>query len=289
MRTDVFDNAIFELINQSAISLEKILDSDLLFFHGGIYPHYLNYFRDFVAELAEKNENKKDTLTIVLRTPGGSAETAERFVNIIRYHYEKINFIVPDYAFSAGTILCMSGDKIYMDYSSTLGPIDPQVPVPGSNDYVPALGYIDKVKEITEKGNLAPADVVLLKSIDLGKLALFEQARDLSVLLLKDWLVKYKFANWTEHRTTNPGSPVTLDDKKARAEQIALDLANHNKWKSHGRSLDLQKLQELRIEIEDYSKDNQLSKPLKQYNDALVGYVDRLNIPFFMHNRLIAV
>ena len=46
---------------------------------------------------------------------------------------------------SAGTILCMSGDKIFMDYASILGPIDPQVPTPDTGDYVPALGYLDKV------------------------------------------------------------------------------------------------------------------------------------------------
>ena len=38
-----------------------------------------------------------------------------------------MNFIVPEYAYSAGTIFCMSGDNIYMDYYSVLGPIDPTV------------------------------------------------------------------------------------------------------------------------------------------------------------------
>lgn len=118
---------------------------------------------------------------------------------------------------------------------------------------MPALGYLDKVNEITNKGQLAPADVVMLKSLDLAKLALFEQARDLSIDLLKKWLVEYKFRNWTNHRTTNVGAPVTDAEKADRAEQIARDLADHRRWRSHGRSLDVAKLTQLRIEIDDYS------------------------------------
>ena len=37
------------------------------------------------------------------------------------------NFWCPIFAMSAGTILVMSGDDIYMDYYAVLGPIDPQV------------------------------------------------------------------------------------------------------------------------------------------------------------------
>lgn len=52
--------------------------------------------------------------------------------------------MVPDCAMSAGTIFCMAGDKIWMGYYSSLGPIDPQV-FNGKN-WVPALGYLDKVE-----------------------------------------------------------------------------------------------------------------------------------------------
>jgi hypothetical protein len=163
-------------------------------------------------------------------------------------------------------------------------PIDPQVPTPDTGDYVPALGYLDKVDEITKKGQLAPADVVMLKSLDLAKLALFEQARDLSIDLLKKWLVDYKFKNWTTHRKTNPGSLVSSSEKAERAEQIAKDLANHKRWRSHGRNLDIAKLTELRIEIDDFSDNKVLRDAIRGYNDPLTGYVDRVRIDFFMHS-----
>lgn len=284
MTPDYLDRSIYEIINKRSLELEDELKSDVLFYHGGILPQYFRQFRDFVEALRSKSKRGENTISVVLRTGGGSAETTERMVGVLRKHYDQVNFVVPDIAMSAGTILCMSGDKIYMDYASTLGPIDPQVPTPDTGDYVPALGYLDKVEEITKKGQLAPADVVMLKTLDLAKLALFEQARDLSVDLLKKWLVEYKFKNWTVHRTTQPGTTVTDDQKAERAEQIARDLANHRMWRSHGRNLDVGKLTALRIEIEDYSDNIGLRDAVRAYNDPLTGFVDRMGIEFVLHS-----
>jgi hypothetical protein len=284
MTPDHFDRSIFEFVNQQAKNLEDILASDVIFYHGSIYPQYFRGFRDFVEQVRASSKRTEEAVSVILRTGGGSAETTERMVGVLRKHYNTVNFVVPDVAMSAGTIFCMSGDRIYMDYASTLGPIDPQVPTPDTGDYVPALGYLDKVQEITKKGQLAPADVVMLKSLDLAKLALFEQARDLSVDLLKKWLVEYKFRNWTHHRTTNPGAPVTDHEKAERAEQIARDLADHRRWRSHGRSLDVNKLTELRIEIDDYSDNAQLREAIRAYNDPLTGFVDRMRVEIMLHS-----
>jgi hypothetical protein len=289
MAQDHFDRSIFEVVNQRAIALEDYLSADVIFYNGSIYPQYFRLFRDFVEQVKAKSKRTDGSVSVILRTGGGSAETTERMVAVLRKHYQTVNFIVPDIAMSAGTIFCMAGDKIYMDYASTLGPIDPQVPTPDNGGYVPALGYLDKVAEISAKGNLAPADVVLLKSLDLAKLALFEQAKDLSVDLLKKWLVEYKFKNWTQHRTTKPGAAVTDAERAERAEQIARDLADHKRWRSHGRSLDVVKLNELRIEIDDYSNDMPLRDAIRGYNDPLTGFVDRMGIDLFVHSHHIPV
>ncbi len=179
----------------------------------------------------------------------------------------------------------MSGDRIFMDYASSLGPIDPQVQLPDTGDLVPALGYIDKVAEIAVKEKLSPADVVMLKSIDLAKLALFEQGRDLSIDLLKDWLVNYKFKDWKEHRTTNPGTPVTDEEREAHDAEIAVALSDHRRWRSHGRNLDLGKLKSLKIKIDDYSDNDGLRDAIRGYNDPMTGYIDRNRLGFYLHNR----
>ena len=84
-----------------------------------------NVLRDIVEDIAK--DTNKEQLAVILTTTGDSATAVERYVNIIRKHYNKIIFIIPDYAYSAGTIFCMSGDEIWMDYFSVLGPIDPQI------------------------------------------------------------------------------------------------------------------------------------------------------------------
>ena len=238
MSLDLFDRTLFDSLNKNARRLEDELSADVVFYNGRIDPLYFRHFRDFIEKVQFESQREDETIAVFLRTGGGSAETAERMVNILRKHYVHVHFIVPDFAMSAGTILCMAGDKIYMDYSSSLGPIDPQIPAPDTGEYVPALGYLDKVKEITDKGSLAPADVTLLKSLDLAKLALFEQARDLSKDLLEDWLVRYKFKDWVTHRTNAKGTPVTPEEKEAKATEVATALADHKKWRSHGRNLD---------------------------------------------------
>lgn len=282
--TDLFEKTFFNLIDERAEILEKELGATVVFYHGSILPQYFRIFRDFIEEVKSQYDSA-DAIAIVLRTAGGSAEATERMVTALRHNYSNVFFVVPDIALSAGTIFCMSGDRIYMDYASSLGPIDPQVPTPDTGHYVPALGYLDKVMEITQKGQLAPADVVLLKTLDLAKLALFEQARDLSIDLLKEWLVKYKFKDWTEHQTTNPGTPVTEEEKADRAEEIARDLNNHKRWRSHGRSLNIPKLKDLRIRINDYSDNAKLTSAIRGYNDPLTGYIDRAGTQFLLHNR----
>lgn len=282
MTPDFFDRSIFSLIDQRAGELEGKMKSDIVFYHGQIRPVFFRAFRDFIEEVKQKSERKDSSISVVLRTGGGSAETTERMVAVLRKHYETVNFIVPDVAMSAGTIFCMSGDRIFMDYASSLGPIDPQVQLPDTGDLVPALGYIDKVSEIVEKKNLSPADVVMLKSIDLAKLALFEQGRDLSVDLLKNWLVSYKFKDWKKHSST--GEEVEESERENRAQEVAEALSDHKRWRSHGRNLDVEKLKELRIKIDDYSDNQELRTAIRGYNDPLTGYIDRNGFAFYLHN-----
>lgn len=44
----------------------------------------------------------------------------------------------------------MSGDEIFMDYYSVLGPIDPQVQN-NNGEWVPELGYLEKYKQLVTK------------------------------------------------------------------------------------------------------------------------------------------
>lgn len=279
------EDTLKQLLNGKLRSLEQYLDSDVLIYTGDLGPLPAHIFTKIVEEL--KNDAiQHDRLYVILTTRGGSAEMVERYVNILRYHYAEVNFIVPDYAYSAGTVFCMSGDGIYMDYSSVLGPIDPQVPNKDGK-YIAALGYLDKVNEFISKANvgkLTNAELIWLKEIDLGELRSFEQARDLTIDLLKKWLVKYKFNNWNTHKN---GNPVTLNQKETRAEDIARDLSDNNRWKSHGKGITISELSALKLKIEDFSGDVNLRPLIRDYYNTMDEYIRMRNIPLFIHDRVL--
>lgn len=257
--------------------------ADVFSFIGGIRPEYLSPFRAHMENLANR-EGKSDNLVFILHTPGGVAEIVEKMVDIIRHHYKEVWFVVPDMAMSAGTILCMSGDKIYMDYSSALGPIDPQIPN-SEGQLVPALGYLDQVERMIEKskdGTLTDAEFAILQNQDLATLRRYEQARDLSVSLLEDWLVKYKFKDWSTHSGNDES--VTDLEKKARAKEIAEALSNHKKWHSHGRMIGIKTLtDDLRLRIEDYTDNEELKSIIRQYSDLLLNCVQSRRVDHMFH------
>ncbi len=256
----------------------------MIFYFGEIHPSVDKAFRDFIEELKKDKEFNRNRLSIVLNTPGGSAETVEKMVNVVRHHYSEVFFIVPDSAMSAGTIFCMSGDKIYMDYSSSLGPIDPQVF--NGNKWVPALGYLDKVEELIQKSRdktLTEAEFLILQKVDLAELRSFEMAKNLTISLLKEWLVKFK--NWNTHNSTN--KKVQLKEKEQRAEEIAKLLGNNSLWHSHGRSIGIQTLTNLlKLKIDDYSDDIDLREKIRNYNDLICEYVLRHGAKAFLHSRI---
>lgn len=286
-----FDNHIRDTAKARILDLETGLGADVALYFGPIFPSIEKRFRDFIEELknTEPGEVTRARLAIVLNSPGGSAETVEKLVEIVRYHYAEVKFIIPDEAMSAGTIFAMSGDAIYMDYTSSLGPIDPQVN--NGTDWVPALGYLDQVEKMIQKsrqGTLTDAELVILQNLDLAMLSRYEQAKNLTITLLKKWLVEYKFKDWVTHRTdpNKLGQPVMLEEKQQRAEEIATLLADNKIWHSHGRKIGVKTLQNLlRLEVVDYSADNALRGKILAYSEFITDYINRHDFPFFLHHR----
>lgn len=229
---------------------------------------------DQVANLAGR------ALDFILETPGGSGETAEDIVRILRERYERVGFVVPGMAKSAGTIMVMSGDEILMDYQSALGPIDAQIQFEGKQFSAEALikGF-EKIKQESEDTkSLNRAYIPLLQRISPGDLQHAQNALDFAQLLVTDWLSTYKFKNWNTHRTHDPGTPVTPEEKRVRAAKVAEDLCNHSKWKTHGRSIRLQDLHGLGVEVTDYGQDPDLADAIRRYSVLLRMTFDTTNV-----------
>ena len=152
---------------------------------------------------------------------------------------------------------------------------------------IPALAYLIQFEEFIKKsraGTLSTAEMVLLQKLDIGELHQFSEARELSVELLKRWLVTYKFKDWNS--TETHGAAVTPQKREERADEIAKALNNIKRWHTHGRGIPMSVLrEELRLKIDDFGADPALAKRVQEYTAVLREFMASGPFPIFVHSR----
>ncbi len=186
--------------------------------------------------------NSKE-IDIFLHSPGGSAESTERIVNMLRVNFSHIRFLIPNAAYSAATMLALCGDEILMDERSTLGPIDPQIIIttPQGITSAPVQDILDgfeRIRQIVkEDPGALGAYLPMLQKYDLHIFETCENAKILARSLAQDWLEKYMLKG--------------LPDKKEKAAFIAGKLGEHKEYLSHGRTIGIQRCKELGLIIKN--------------------------------------
>lgn len=276
------DEVIKSKLNEELRRIEVKLGADGMAFAGPILPGIEAVVRMGLESITSHGEK----LAVIIDTPGGVVEVVERIVDAMRHHYREVVFIIPDRAMSAGTVLALSGDAIYMDYFSVLGPIDPQVEK--EKRLIPALSYLIQFEQLIAKaqaGQLTSAEMVLLQKLDLGELQQFKEARELSIELLKTWLVRYKFKDWATTATRR--MQVTNEYKEERAQEIATALSDPQRWHSHGRGISMATLrgESLKLKIDDFGADADLAGAIRSYFETLKEYLDTRKFVNFVHTR----
>jgi hypothetical protein len=100
-------------------------------------------FTDLVNSIKDS-----DSIDVLIHSPGGRPDATERIVSILRNRFKEVHFLIPHSAYSAATMLALSGNSISIHPSATLGPIDPQI------NGTPARSIkrgFEKVREIIKK------------------------------------------------------------------------------------------------------------------------------------------
>lgn len=97
------------------------------------------YYNEFGGEMREEDvidvykefrrasisrEHKVADLDVMLHTVGGDPHTGYRIAQIIRGMVDKVTFLIPEYAYSAGTLTCMCGNDVRLADGAVLSPID---------------------------------------------------------------------------------------------------------------------------------------------------------------------
>ena len=272
---EIVNSFIEQELDARAKALEDAFEADVLTFSGTLVGNIDDIFR---VEI-EKRCNKRSRLCVFLTTGGGYIEVVQRIVELMRHHYREVEFVVPNFAYSAGTVLVMSGDRIWMDYYSRLGPIDPQVEIEGIQ--VPVTGYLiqfERLREKAQKGLLTDAEIdLMISGFNQAELYAYEQARELSVSLLKSWLARYKFKSWKYTETS--GTNVTEEIRELRAEEIARKLNDTDRWHSHEHGISMEVLRrDLKLKIDDYGTDDSLNGKIRAYWPLFEDYRQMLGI-----------
>ena len=292
MDTIKCNSVIESVLNDGNVAVGQYFDSEVLFLKTPIMPPIDDVIKDEIEEL-KKYPKLKRSLTVILETPGGYIETVERIVDIFRHHFKVVNFVVPNYAYSAGTILALSGDDIFMNYYSVLGPIDPQVDIDGTGQSLPGLGYLAKWEELVRQINdpaKKPEEIraqlgYLINKFDAATLFTIEQAIEHARQLLREWLPVYKFKNWKI--TEGSGKKVTLADRRQRASDIADILSDATRWHSHGRGVGMKELggEEIKLKISNYGDNPELYENISHYYGLLVDYMGKNRYNAALHSR----
>lgn len=285
-------NAVLSNMNGD---ISKKFAADVIFIKSPMRAPLDSLFRievETIRAASTDGKAKGEKLCIILETPGGYIETVKRLVDVMRRHYKHVSFVIPDYAYSAGTVLALSGDEILMDYYSILGPIDPQVPDEAGGTLLPGAGYLAKFRELVDEINAArskdpkakDAELhYLIKRFEPAKLFHIEQAIEHGQALIVEWLPKYKFKSWT---TTGSGKKVTPSMRKQRAQDVAKVLGDASKWHSHGRGISMQELEsdDIKLQIQDFGKDRDLSMHIRNYHGLAVDFAAKQGIQAFIHS-----
>jgi hypothetical protein len=262
----------------------------VIFLKASLEPPVDDFIKDEIEEIRQQ-KSAGDRLTVLVETEGGFVETVERIVSVFRKHYGVVEYVIPNYAYSAGTILVLSGDELYMDYYSVLGPIDPQIDMDEQGS-VPGMGYLAKFKELLAEINdpgKEPEETrgqmaYLIKRFDPAILFTIEQAIEHSKSLLRAWLPQYKFKSWTVKETS--GEPVTPADRQQRADDIATILGDAEHWHSHGRGIGIKDLESdlIKLKVVNYGDDKILNGNISHYYGLLIDYMRRNGYKSVLHS-----
>ncbi len=193
---------------------------------------------DGFTDLVNSVKGNSKSVDVLLHSPGGTPDATERIVNILRSKFEDVHFLIPHSAYSAATMLALSGNTITLHNSATLGPIDPQI------GGIPARsikrGFENVEKKIREEGaESLPAYIPLIEKYDIHLLELCDDSAKLSEELVSEWLTAYMF-----------------EGKKAKTKinKVVKFFSNYDLHLLHSRPLTYAKLEGFGLEIHQADK-----------------------------------
>lgn len=215
-------------------------------------------------------------LDLILHSPGGEAEATDRLVRYMRSKFTRVRVFVPLAAMSAATMWAMAADEIVMGKHSQLGPIDPQITLPGIGLPVPAGALLEQFQQASDElaadPNRIPAWLPILQQYPPGILNVCENASELSKQLVAEWLATYMLK-----RKRN---------KHAIAASIADWLADDKAHLSHSRAITREQLRTMGVTVTALEDDQALQDAVLSVHHAVMLTFQQSNAIKLIENHL---
>lgn len=185
-------------------------------------------------------------LTLLLHTPGGQLSAVETVAAYLHSKFPSIEVIVPTYAMSAGTMLCLAANRVIMGRQSQLGPTDPQMVV-GPGQMVSACAIVDqfdRAKADIEKDlRMAHLWAPILQSLGPALLQEANRVLDYAETMVARWLESHMFKDQS--------------DPASMARKVA-SYFRGSEHKSHGRRIDRDEARDQGVIVDDLEADQSL-------------------------------
>lgn len=180
-----------------------------------------------------------EKIILLLHTPGGDIHAADTIIDYIHQKFKKLITIVPVYALSAGTIICLSSDELILGRQSQLSPTDPQLLNLPTNRSISALSIIEQFeqakKDIRQNPDAARAWYPILQTLGYGLIEEASRAIDYSKEIIKKWL--------NLKNIKNPDNIVSFFCEK---------------HESHGKRINKEDLKKLGLNVQDLESNQEL-------------------------------
>lgn len=194
------------------------------------------------------NISPGENLDLMLHTPGGDIDAAEKLISMVRARVKhgRLRVIVPDFAKSAGTLMALGADVILMSDTSELGPIDPQITLSDAHGNLvrhSVQAYLDAYETYAEMLRQNPRDAAaatMFSKFDPAFVKLCRAACDRALKFAETQLQTGMF------RFGNPGN----------FTQIASELMDTKKWLSHGQMIGCSDAQQMGLNVEYLDPDS---------------------------------
>lgn len=219
-------------------------------------------FEDILNSIDHKNKGD-----LLINSPGGEPNAAEKILIMCKKHFkQEFNTIIPDFAKSAATMISLGSDKIFMGYSSEIGPVDPQLQIGPSEPPIPAQAFLSGLEyirnKIKDKTNPDPLGmyIPILNKIRPELITICDNSIKHAKELTEKWLCEGM-----------------LEKDKKQAKKVAGLLCEGKVYKSHGKVIDFEEAKKLKLNVELIDKNSKLWELIWELYCRGVMHLQKIN------------